>query len=455
MRLELPEEFASRMKEMLGEEYDAFLESYQLPRSYGLRVNTGKITGEALREQAPFALRQIPWVKEGYFYGEGDIPARHPYYAAGLYYLQEPSAMTPASRLPVSPGDRVLDLCAAPGGKATELAARLQGRGFLLANDISASRAGGLLKNLELAGAANILVASEDPGRLAEAWPEGFDKILVDAPCSGEGMFRRDSRMAAYWEQAGPDSYAEVQARLLQAAWRMLRPGGKLLYSTCTFSLKENEEQILKLLKNHPDLSPEPVTPYFEGFEPGKLGLSEAVRIYPHKMPGEGHFLALLKKSGTFEAASEPVRKRKGTLPPEAEDFLKQVRRDFSGYEFLCHKEQIYALCPEMEIKKGIRFLRTGLLLGSVRRGRFEPSQALAMALKKEEFDSVLDLSSADPRTVKYLKGETISLLPEQEGGRARASGWQLICTDGFPLGFAKLAGQNLKNKYQPGWRWQ
>ena len=453
--MKLPEKYCLEMRELLGEDYQEYLESFGQPPRSGLRVNTLKISPERFLKISEWNLRAVPWIPNGFYYEGAASPARHPHYYAGLYYLQEPSAMTPASRLPVSPGDRVLDLCAAPGGKATELAARLQGRGFLLANDISASRAGGLLKNLELAGAANILVASEDPGRLAEAWPEGFDKILVDAPCSGEGMFRRDSRMAAYWEQAGPDSYAEVQARLLQAAWRMLRPGGKLLYSTCTFSLKENEEQILKLLKNHPDLSPEPVTPYFEGFEPGKLGLSEAVRIYPHKMPGEGHFLALLKKSGTFEAASEPVRKRKGTLPPEAEDFLKQVRRDFSGYEFLCHKEQIYALCPEMEIKKGIRFLRTGLLLGSVRRGRFEPAQALAMALKKEEFDSVLDLSSADPRTVKYLKGETISLLPEHEGVRARASGWQLICTDGFPLGFAKLAGQNLKNKYQPGWRWQ
>ena len=303
MRLELPEEFASRMKEMLGEEYDAFLESYQLPRSYGLRVNTGKITGEALREQAPFALRQIPWVKEGYFYGEGDIPARHPYYAAGLYYLQEPSAMTPASRLPVEPGERVLDLCAAPGGKATALGAALGGQGLLVANDISNSRARALLRNLELFGISNAFVTSETPAKLAEVFPGFFDKILVDAPCSGEGMFRKDPAVMKTWEAGRPEYFAGLQREIVRQAVRMLRPGGKMLYSTCTFSREENEGTISWLLKEFPEMELLPMEGYegFDGGRPqwgdGNSALTRCVRIWPHKMDGEGHFLALLEKT--------------------------------------------------------------------------------------------------------------------------------------------------------------
>lgn len=454
--MKLPERYCLEMKRLLGEEYGEYLESFREEPKSGLRVNTLKVSPEHFLKITKWDLERVPWISNGFYYEGAASPARHPHYYAGLYYLQEPSAMTPASRLPVEPGDRVLDLCAAPGGKATELAAKLQGRGFLLANDISASRAGGLLKNLELAGAANVFVTSEDPEKLAVSWPEGFDKILVDAPCSGEGMFRKDSRMASHWEQAGPEFYGKIQEKLLEAAYRMLCPGGKLLYSTCTFSDAENEQQILKLLEAHPDLSMEPVLPGFEGFASGCLGLTEAVRIYPHRMGGEGHFLALIKKAGNpAERDREQKTDRKENLPEEAADFMKFLKKDFSGYRFMLRKGQLYALGPGMEIKPGIRYLRTGLLAGTVCRGRFEPSQALAAALKKTEFDSVIDLPSEDPRTVKYLKGETISWDPERDGRPQRSSGWQLICTDGLPLGFAKLNGNNLKNKFHPGWRWQ
>ena len=454
--MKLPEQYCSAMEELLGEEYGEYLKSFENPPESGLRVNGLKISPGQFQKISEWDLREIPWIPNGFYYEGAALPARHPHYYAGLYYLQEPSAMTPASRLPVEPGDRVLDLCAAPGGKATELAAKLGGKGFLLANDISASRAGALLKNLELAGAANILVTSESPEKLAAAWPEGFDKILVDAPCSGEGMFRRDSHMAAHWMQAGPESYTEVQGKLLEAAFRMLRPGGKLLYSTCTFSLCENEQQILKFLEAHRELSTEPVKPWYGGFERGLLGLTDAVRIYPHRMNGEGHFLVLLKKSGArAPREGRPEETEALRFPKEAEDFLKSLSRDFSGCRILVRNGQIYSLGPGMEVKPGIRYLRTGLLVGTAGRGRFEPSQALAMALRKEEFDSALNLSSEDVRTLKYLKGETIPWSPDSDGIPGRASGWQLVCTDGFPLGFAKLAGQNLKNKYHRGWRWQ
>lgn len=371
--------------------------------------------------------------------------------------------MTPASRLPVKPGDRVLDLCAAPGGKATELGARLEGRGFLLANDISASRAKALLKNLEMAGIPNICVTAERPERLAEAYPEFFDKILIDAPCSGEGMFRRDARMAAHWESAPPEDYLEVQRELTECAVRMLRPGGMMLYSTCTFSTEENEENILRLLERHPELSPVPIEPYYEGFAPGRMGLSGTVRIFPHRMRGEGHFLALLRKDPerdddirrpAFRNAEGTKTDRPGSLrvlkrlPDSLQEFLRLTGRDFSAGSFLEGKDQIYFLPHDLERSPGLRYLRSGLLLGTVKKDRFEPSQALAMTLKKEEFDGVLNLSAEDPLTVRYLKGETLPL-----EGSAGTSAWRLVCVDGWPLGWGKAAGALLKNKYCPGWR--
>ncbi len=458
--MNLPERYCREMENLLGEEYEKYLESFREDPVCGLRVNSRKIDPEDFRRLSPFSLQPVPWIQNGFYYEGAVSAARHPHYYAGLYYIQEPSAMTPASHLPVKPGDRVLDLCAAPGGKATELGARLKGRGFLLANDISASRAAALLKNLELAGISNVFVTSETPARLAEAYPEGFDKILVDAPCSGEGMFRREPRMAAYWEQAGPETYREIQAEILEQAFRMLSPGGEMLYSTCTFSPEENEKQILDLLERHPELSPEPAVPDYAGFERGLLGLDEAVRIYPHKMRGEGHFLVLLKKAEKETGAAGVSLKGEGAaacgnLPEEVRNFLNFVQADFSGKQFRIQKDQIYCMEGDMPVQRGIRYLRTGLHLGSLRKGRFEPSQALAMALTKEQFDSVLDLSSEDVRTIKYLKGETIFWDRQADGAPERASGWQLVCTDGFPLGFGKLAGQNLKNKYHPGWRWQ
>ena len=237
--MELPMEFLEQMKNMLGEAYPDYLESFSHPAHSALRVNTGKISVEEFRQKTGWNLRPVPWVSNGFYYEDAANPAKHPHYYAGLYYLQEPSAMTPASRLPVKEGDRILDLCAAPGGKATELAARLKGTGMLVANDISSSRARALLKNLEMQGVENLFVTTEEPGRLAQIYPEFFDGILLDAPCSGEGMFRKEKTMVSYWKEHGPSWYAPVQKTLIRQAWQMLRPGGYLLYSTCTFSLTE------------------------------------------------------------------------------------------------------------------------------------------------------------------------------------------------------------------------
>ena len=267
-QLRLPERFLETMEEMLGEEFPSFLREFDGKKQLGLRVNTSKITLEEFERIAPFHLTRIPWIPDGYFYTEEDAPAKHPFYAAGLYYLQEPSAMTPASRLPVRPGERVLDLCAAPGGKATALGARLRGEGLLVANDINTARARALLRNLELFGLSNIFVTNEPPHVLAEQYPAYFDKIMVDAPCSGEGMFRKNPAVVEAWQEKGPEYFSRLQKEIILHGADMLRPGGMMFYSTCTFSPLENEAVITHLLRERPEMEVLPVEDY-EGFAPG------------------------------------------------------------------------------------------------------------------------------------------------------------------------------------------
>ena len=338
----LPEKFERKMQDILGDEYQEYVDCYEAPRYYGLRVNTKKISVEDFVRICPFEIRPIPWIENGFYYDGAQIsPAKHPYYAAGLYYLQEPSAMTPANRLPVEPGDRVLDVCAAPGGKATELGAKLQGQGVLVANDISSSRAKGLLKNIEMFGIGNVLVLSEEPGRLVEYFRGYFDKILIDAPCSGEGMFRKDKKMVKAWEEHGPEFFSKLQRSIITQAAEMLRPGGMLLYSTCTFDGLENEGTIGYLLEQYPEFTIEEIRPY-EGFCAGMPGLwkkdipdlKKTVRIFPHKMKGEGHYIALLRKNGEHEMMSGGSKKRPKKLAEELEAFLAQVDWEKAGIDF-------------------------------------------------------------------------------------------------------------------------
>lgn len=460
--MNLPETFVRKMKRLLGDDYGSYEACFEQPRHYGLRVNTAKISVEEFLKIAPWPLRPVPWIENGFYY-DGDVyqPARHPYYFAGLYYLQEPSAMTPADRLPVEPGDRVLDVCAAPGGKATELGAKLKGMGVLAANDLSSSRAKGLLKNLELFGIGNMLVLSEEPGKLVPCFREYFDKILIDAPCSGEGMFRKDKKMIRAWEEHGPDFFSKIQRSIITQAAQMLAPGGLLLYSTCTFDAEENEKTIEHLLREYPEFELCGIRPY-SGFSPGipqesdskNPELAKTVRIFPHRMEGEGHFLALLKKRG--DRPERPARACKGRagikLPDEAKEFFSYISRDFDLSCMEIRGGKVYLMPEGLPDMKGIRFLRTGLLIGELKKNRFEPSQALAMNLKKEEYRFVLDFPVSDERVVKYLKGETLDV---EDIVSPKEKGWYLICVDGYPLGFGKLVNQTLKNKYLPGWRWQ
>ena len=454
----LPQEFLNKMKTLLGAEYEEFLASYDRPRNFGLRVNVGKISPEEFQKLAPFHLQPVPWTENGFYYTlEEDnsvLPARHPFYYAGLYYLQEPSAMTPAAMLKVTPGEKVLDLCAAPGGKATELGARLHGKGLLVANDISASRAKALLKNIEVFGISNAFVTNETPAHLAGQFPEFFDKILVDAPCSGEGMFRKDPAVAKAWDAEKPFACAKQQKEIITQAANMLAPGGQMLYSTCTFSPEENEQVIAYLLDSREDMEVLEL-PQVEGFSRG-IHLSRCVRIWPHKMNGEGHFLALLQKKGQKAAVKEEVTDRstgnKKINSPEMQEFFQDITMPINWNRVEIRKDQAYYVPEETKGRTGLTFLRNGLYLGEIRKGRFEPSQSLAMALKKEEYASVVDLEASDERVMKYLKGETLEV---EDLHSTREKGWQLVCVNGYPLGWGKLVNGTLKNKYHTGWRAQ
>ena len=424
----------------------------------------------------------VEWVHNGFHIRDTAVFSCHPFYQAGLYYIQEPSAMTPAEVLPIENGDYVLDLCAAPGGKATELLAKLRGTGLLYANDISVSRAQALRKNIEMAGATNAYITAESPEKLAASFPCFFDKILVDGPCSGEGMFRRKPDMVRDWEEKGPYYYAPLQYEILEAAVRMLRPGGMMVYSTCTFSEIENEGNVRKLLKEHPDLEIRNV-PEYPGFLKSRIsGLEGCVRVMPHRMRGEGQFVCLIHKKVEAET---PEKERR-----------KQVKPKLHAVE-----DRLYLLPLGHMPRAGIRYLMSGLHIGTLKSGTLSPSQALAQAIRKEDWPRTLNLKSTDDRLLRYLKGESIPYRDEEivisdkspaeifgvptalEKGKkgknreqkkngkrfdkSRAShdttgfenklyaGDILILADGFPVGFGSDNRGILKNKRNPGWRSQ
>lgn len=462
--MNLPLDFEYKIKTLLKDEFDAYIQCYEQPRFYGLRVNTQKISVDKFLEISPFPLTPIPWITNGFYYDGTKIqPAKHPYYYAGLYYLQEPSAMTPADRLPICPGDKVLDLCAAPGGKSTELGARLLGNGVLVANDISNSRAKGLLKNIELFGISNVLVLSEEPQKLITYFESYFDKILVDAPCSGEGMFRKDKKMVNAWEEHGPTYFAKIQREIIIQAGHMLKPGGMLLYSTCTFDPQENEQLIEYLIQELSEFTIMDMKPY-KDFDHGypevtnthDSAYEKTVRIWPHKMQGEGHYLALLKKESkplnSFCPKIKSTQKITDKITKEFYDFFEKISWDMDWNRLYIQEERIYYLPKDMPELKGLRFLRTGLYLGDMKKKRFEPSQHLAMCLQKDTYQSCINLEVTDQRVFRYLKGETIEVTDKVI---LSEKGWYLVLVNSYPLGWGKLSNGTLKNKYCVGWRWQ
>lgn len=549
----LPERFTERMTALLGDEAVAFFESLKSSRYYGLRRNPLKGAAAAGFFEA---LKPIPWTGTGYYYEEELRPGKHPYHEAGLYYIQEPSAMAAAEALIPRPGERILDLCAAPGGKSTHAAGFMDQQGLLVCNEIHPARAKILSQNIERMGIANAAVTNMEPAALVPVFREFFDGILVDAPCSGEGMFRKDETAIREWSEDHVKLCAARQDTILDCAAAMLRPGGRIVYSTCTFAPEENEQSVSRFLLRHPEFTvrrpdiadwfspgrPEWAclreesdhTGVWEDNEGMKLSkspdadqarilaeLKDTVRIWPHKAAGEGHFLALLIKCGDAECAAEAANSEtsyssgrlsgdefskagsqsesalRGKSPaavtraaksakkkrpdPAAEgislfeDFCRETLvhadRLLAGRRFLLFGDNLYLAPDELPAIDGLRVLRPGLHVGTLKKGRLEPSHALAMFLHPDEVRESSELGSGD-LAARYLRGEAIAedaLLQESlsEDGISREAqpdercagesfarrGWVLATADGCSLGWSKAAGGVLKNHYPKGLR--
>ncbi len=454
MPFDLPAPFRARMETLLGPEAAAFFASYSDPPRLGLRVNTLKITPDELRTRTGWEMSPVPWLPVAFLLPRDDArPGRHPYHAAGLYYLQDPSAMAAAALLDPQPGELVLDLCAAPGGKSTHLAALLGNEGLLVANEQVGGRLSALIDNLERFGARNILVANETPERLAAHWPGVFDRVLVDAPCSGEGMFRKTPAARRDWRPAVVAGCSLRQIAILAAAAHLVRPGGHLVYATCTFAPEENEATVARFLRAHPDftlLAPPPLPGCDSGrpdWIPASLSaglpLERCVRIWPHRAPGEGHFLALMQRAG--EASSFAATPAEDDLSTASAESLRSfeaatLRRPLPAAGWAQYGEHLHLLPTAPAFWQGLRVVRAGLRVGRASAGRFEPDHALALALTPADVLLDLDLPPASPQVAAYLRGET---LPSPG-----PDGWVLVTVDGFTLGWGKRTQGVLKNHY-------
>lgn len=437
----LPEAFLEKMEALLGDEYEAFLAALDQPRAVGLRRNPLKA---AVLPELPFRLEPVPWEPAGFSYDPEARPGLHPYHAAGLYYLQEPSAMAPAVLLAPQPGERVLDLCAAPGGKSTQIAGKMHNRGLLVCNEIHPKRAQILAGNIERLGIANALVLNEHPAKLAARFPAWFDRVLVDAPCSGEGMFRKHEAAGTDWSPETVAMCARRQAEILDAAAEMLRPGGRLVYSTCTFSPEEDEGTVEAFLRRHPDYEIVSTdAPWFSPGRPewvpgGREALKRCIRLWPHRLTCEGHFAAVLTRTGGQPGScpTEPAAE----LPKAAAELLRQLRIPLAPGKAVRMGERVFWAPEETPLLQGLRVLRPGLELAALRKDRAEPAHALALSVCEASAVRDLDAAEADA----YLHGET---LPTQ------TSGWTLVRFGGLGLGWGKGAGGTLKNHYPKGLR--
>ena len=451
-----PELFEARMKSLLGAEYADFLSSYDRPRNVGLRLNPLKT--DQVPDLSQFGLTPVPWAQYGFYYDAVTRPGLSPYHEAGLYYLQEPSAMAPAGLLDVHPGMKVLDLCAAPGGKTTQLAAALRGEGLLVCNEINPKRAKILARNIERLGIANALVLNEHPQKLEDRFVGFFDRILVDAPCSGEGMFRKEEAAVTDWSPETVDMCARRQGEILHSAAKMLKPGGRLVYSTCTFAPQENEGAVSRFVETHPEFSV--VKTNAAWFEPGRPawtedpveGIEHTFRLWPHKLRGEGHYAAVLEKTAEDDVGAGvpdgPVQTRSkmrsggtsGRPSPTDKllaDFCKENGLVLPAGKLLHFGQSLFLVPEEMPELHGLKVLRPGLELGQVLKNRFEPAHAWALWLKTA--GSVADFPADSPEIAAYLRGEAIP---------GTQTGWTLLTVDGLSLGWVKGSGGILKNHF-------
>lgn len=459
--MNLPIEFEKKMKAFLGNEWDDFLYSYDNNRFQALRFNTLKVQSQEERMRILKTLKissekKVSWANEAYYFDENVRPGKHPYHEMGLYYIQEPSAMSAAALLAPKPGMRVLDLCAAPGGKSTQLATYLGDSGLLVSNEINTQRSRILSQNIERMGIKNAIVTNEDSFVLASHFPGFFNAIQVDAPCSGEGMFRKLPEAIEQWSMENVAICAARQKEILDNAAVMLKPGGVIVYSTCTFSKEENEDVIEYFLERHPDFT-----------------LEEMERFWPHKLDGEGHFVAKLVRRGCVDTDLKADRKtqknknsknRKNETKPALtkenmkllSEFLDEtISEDMAAWiknsRLVMFGEQLYRL-PDMEVDiKGLKVQRAGLHIGEFKKQRFEPSHSLALALKLNDAKNVVKLTCDNPQTIGFFNGQSVMLSNEQAAECKK--GWALVCVDGYPAGWGKVNGTQVKNHYPKGLR--
>lgn len=459
--MNLPIEFEKKMKAFLGNEWDDFLYSYDNNRFQALRFNTLKVQSPEERMRILKTLKissdkRVSWANAAYYFDENVRPGKHPYHEMGLYYIQEPSAMSAAALLAPKPGMRVLDLCAAPGGKSTQLATYLGDSGLLVSNEINTQRSRILSQNIERMGIKNAIVTNEDSFVLASHFPGFFNAIQVDAPCSGEGMFRKLPEAIEQWSMENVAICAARQKEILDNAAVMLKPGGVIVYSTCTFSKEENEDVIEYFLERYPDFT-----------------LEEMERFWPHKVDGEGHFVAKLVRRGCVDTDLKADRKtqknknsknRKNETKPALtkenmklfSEFLDEtISEDMAAWiknsRLVMFGEQLYRL-PDMEVDiKGLKVQRAGLHIGEFKKQRFEPSHSLALALKLSEAKNVVKLTWDDPQTTGFFNGQSVMLSDEQTAECKK--GWALVCVDGYPAGWGKVNGAQVKNHYPKGLR--
>lgn len=477
--MNLPIEFQKKMKAFLGNEWDDFLYSYDNNRFQALRFNTLKVQSPEERMRILKVLgissdKRVSWANEAYYFDENVRPGKHPYHEMGLYYIQEPSAMSAAALLALKPGMRVLDLCAAPGGKSTQLATYLGDSGLLVSNEINTQRSRILSQNIERMGIKNAIVTNEDSFVLASHFPGFFNAIQVDAPCSGEGMFRKLPEAIEQWSMENVAICAARQKEILDNAAVMLKPGGVIVYSTCTFSREENEDVIEYFLERHTDFT-----------------LEEMERFWPHKVDGEGHFVAKLVRRGSvneFDAdydvcedscnkvedtglkADRKTKKNKNSKNRKNEtkpaltkenmklltEFLDEtISEDMAAWiknsRLVMFGEQLYRL-PDMEVDiKGLKVQRAGLHIGEFKKQRFEPSHSLALALKLNDAKNLVKLTCDNPQTIGFFNGQSVVLSDEQTAECKK--GWALVCVDGYTAGWGKVNGTQVKNHYPKGLR--
>ena len=461
MAVELPQDFKERIRHQLGNAYMDFLACYEKERVYGLRYNPLKIEKEALRLLLArhIPLEQVPWAAEGFYYPADTQPGRLPLHEAGAFYIQEPSAMAVVELLDPKPGEVILDLCAAPGGKSTQIAGRMQVQGLLISNEIIPQRAKTLSRNIERMGVRNAVVLNESPKWLAERFLLYFDRILVDAPCSGEGMFRKDPDARGEWNLQQVQACAKRQREILSQAAVMLKPGGILVYSTCTFAPQENEQMAEWFVQEYPQFS-----------------LMKSIQLWPHLVQGEGHYAASFQKDGRAAKLQEsrPAGCSRGKselfgsdreLPgakgckmrgsfesayTEWNDFCKEtlsenmqawLSRQMAAGRIEPFGEQLYLLPPGIQSLDGLKTERPGLQLGCCKKRRFEPSHALAMALAPDDAVQTLELEEPE----QFLRGSTVPC--------GQQKGYTLATIHGCSIGWGKASQGVLKNHYPKGLR--